>query len=169
MHSLTGQIDYESASFWVALASLALAIGVSAISIYLAQASVRIAQNSLDLTKELAARDLRDWTQRKWFDLYDAAEEFRTLLERFNVKYDRKLATKEFEDDAHELAFVSRRMIRFGGVFPENPTVNALFDCVRKWNLGENLFSKEMAGEYDDAIEGLRQQAQVPIEVLQKL
>jgi hypothetical protein len=168
MHCFTWKVDFESANFWVALASLAVAVAVSMASLCLSKASVRIAQNSLDLTKELAERDLRDWTQRKWFDVYDAAETFRALLERFNVKYDRKLPTKEFEDDAHELTFASRRMIRFACVFPENSTVNALFNCVRKWNLEEDLFSKEMAAGYDDAIEGLRQQAQVPVEVIQK-
>ncbi len=159
-------INYESASFWVSVVSLAVAVIVSAVSLYLSKASVRIAENSLKLTKELAERDLRDWTQRKWFDVYDAAEIFRTLLEKFQVKYDSKLATREFESDAHDLTFAARRMIRFACVFPQNPTINALFSCVNKWNLEENLFSKEMTAEYDDAIERLRQQAKVPAEVI---
>jgi hypothetical protein len=168
MHCFAWAINYESANFWVAVASLAVAVIVSVVSLYLSKASVRISKSSLKLTEELAERDLRDWTQRKWFDLYDASEIFRTLLERFQVKYDRKLATKEFESDAHELTFAARRMIRFACVFPQNTTVNALFSCVSKWNLEENLFSKQMAADYDDAIEELRQQAKVPAEVIQK-
>lgn len=168
MYCFASGINYESATFWVTVTSLAVAVIVSVVSLYLSKVSVRIAENSLKLTKELAERDLRDWTQRKWFDLYDAAEIFRTLLERFQVKYDKKLATIDFEDDAHELVFAARRMIRFGCVFPQNPTVNALFSCVNKWNLEENFFSKEMASDYDDAIEDLRQQAKVPAEVIQK-
>ncbi|MGB8494460.1 MAG: hypothetical protein WCE53_08695 [Candidatus Acidiferrum sp.] len=114
MYCFASGINYESATFWVTVTSLAVAVIVSVVSLYLSKVSVRIAENSLKLTKELAERDLRDWTQRKWFDLYDAAEIFRTLLERFQVKYDKQLATKDFEDDAHELVFAARRMIRFG-------------------------------------------------------
>jgi hypothetical protein len=160
-------INYEHANFWVAVASLGVAVIVSIVSLYLSKASVRISQNSLDLTKELAERDLRDWMQRKWFDLYDAAEVFRTLLDKLQVKYDKELKTIEFENEVNELTFAARRMIRFACVFPQNPTVNALFSCVNKWNLAENLFSKEMAAAYDDAIEALRQQAKVPSEIIQ--
>jgi hypothetical protein len=167
MHCLASGINYEHANFWVAVASLGVALIVSAVSLYLSKASVRISENSLKLTKELAERDLRDWMQRKWFDLYDAAEIFRTLLERFQVKYERKLPTKEFENDAHELTFAARRMVRFACVFPQNPTVNSLFACINKWKLDENLFSKGMAADYDDAIEALRQQAKVPAEIIQ--
>jgi hypothetical protein len=161
-------INYESGSFWVAVASLVIAVAVSAVSLILSWVSLSISKSSLNLTKELAESDLRDWTQRKWFDLFDAAENFRTHLERFQVKYDRKLATKEFEDDAHELAFAGRRIIRFASVFPKNATVDAFFGCVNKWNLEENLFSKAMAADYDEAIEGFRQYARVPAEVIKK-
>jgi hypothetical protein len=159
-------MNYESANFVVALASLLVAVIVSGASLYLAKVSVNISQNSLDLMKNLAERDHRDWTQRKWFDLYDAAEIFRTLLERFQVKYNEQLATKDFENDAHELTFAARRMIRFACVFPQNSTVGALFSCVNKWNLQESLFSKQMATDYDDVIEGLRQKALVPQAVI---
>jgi hypothetical protein len=70
------------------MVSLLVAVVVSGASLYLSKVSVNISQTSLDLMKELAERDLRDWTQRKWFDLYQAAEHFRTLLERFQAKYD---------------------------------------------------------------------------------
>ncbi len=168
MHCFAWARNYDSANFWVAVASLAVAVIVSVVSLYLSKVSVRISESSLNLAKELAERDLRDWTQRKWFDLFDAAENFRTLLERFQVKYKGRLATKEFEDDAHELVFAARRMLRFASVFPQNPTLDAFFSCIKKWNFEENLFSKEMAADYDDAIEGFRQQARVPAEVIKK-
>src|SRR5258708_319939 len=162
------KIDYESYAFWVTVASLAVAVIVSAASLYLAWVSVRISQSSLNLTKEIAERDQRDWTQRKWFDLFDAAEDFHTLLERFQVKYEKRLTTNEFENDVHELTFAARRTLRFASVFPQNPTVDAFFTCVRKWNLEKNLFSKEMRADYANAIEGFRQEATVPAEVIQK-
>ena len=88
MHCIASGINYEHANFWVAVTSLGVAVIVSAVSLYLSRASVRLAENSLRLTRDLAERDLRDWTQRKWFDLYDTAEIFRTLLEKFQVKYE---------------------------------------------------------------------------------
>jgi hypothetical protein len=116
--------------------------------------------------KELAERDLRDWTQRKWFDLYQAAEHFRTLLERFQAKYDKRLSTKEFEADAHELTLAGRQTLQFASVFPQNPTIDAFFACINKWDLDKNLFSKEMFTDYADAIEGFRQKALVPPAVI---
>jgi hypothetical protein len=161
-------IDYEHANFWVAVASLVVAVIVSGVSLYLSRASVRIAESSLALATDLAERDLRDWTQRKWFDLYVAAERFRTLLERFQVVYHGPLKTPEFEKDTHELNFAIRATIPYASVFPENPTIDAYFACIKKWKLDENLFSKEMAADYDDAIEGFRQKARVPADVIQQ-
>lgn len=161
-------MNYESSNFWVSVAALAVAVIVSIISLWLSRASVRISESSLKLATDSAARDLRDWTQRKWFDLYVAAEHFRTLLERFQAKYDRPLNTLEFEKDAHGLTFAARATLPYASVFPQNQTIDAYFECIRKWNLSENLFSKEMAADFDDAIEGFRQQARVPAEVIQK-
>jgi len=96
MRCLAAAINYESANFWFMVASLAVAVIVSVASLYLSKASVRISESSLNLTKEIAERELRDWTQRKWIHLYVAAENFRTLLERFQAKYDRPLNTEEF-------------------------------------------------------------------------
>ena len=96
---------YESATFWLTVVGTVVAIA--------SLVALAIAKSTLTLAKQVAEHEQRDWMQRKWFDLYDAAENFRTLLERFQVRYDRNLATKEFEDDAHELTFAARRMIRF--------------------------------------------------------
>jgi hypothetical protein len=155
---------YESATFWLTVVGTVVAIA----SLVGSLVALAIAKSTLALAKQVAEHEQADWMQRKWFDLFDAAENFRALLERFQVRYDRKLNTKEFENDAHELTFAARRTIRFASVFPQNPTVNAFFSCINKWNLAENLFSKEMAGDYDDAIEGFRQQARVPAEVIKK-
>jgi hypothetical protein len=124
VHYLPSGMNYESANFLVGVASLAVAVIVSIVSLRLSKASVRIAESSLKLTTDLAARDLRDWTQRKWFDLYIAAGHFRTLLERFQTKYDRTLNTPEFEKDAHELTFAARATLRYASVFPQNPTID---------------------------------------------
>jgi hypothetical protein len=159
---ILAQINYEAAGFWVTLASLVVAVVVSVASLYLSKASVRIAENSLKLSAEVAEREHRDWRQRKWFELYLAAENFATMLERLQTVYDRPLATEEFETDANNLTFAARQLIPYGAVLGKNPATNALFNCIGKWKLtGENLFSKQMLAEYEDAIEGLRQEALV--------
>jgi|ERR1700687_3925644 len=168
MHCFAWAIDYESDNFWVAVASLVVAVVVSGVSLRLSQVSVHISESSLNLTKELADRDLRDWTQRKWFDLYVTAERFRMLLERFQTIYDGPLHTLEFEKDANDLNFAIRETLPYAAVFPQNPTIDSFFNCIRKWKLDENLFSKEMLAAYIDAIEGFRQEAKVPEVVIQK-
>jgi hypothetical protein len=155
---------YESATLWLTVVGTIVAVA----SLVGSLVALAIAKSTLELAKQVAEHEQRDWTQRKWFDLFDAAENFRTLLERFQVKYQSKLTTTEFVDDAHELTFAARRALRFASVFPQNPTVNAFFACVNKWNLEENFFSKEVAADYDDAIEGFRQEARVPAEVIKK-
>jgi hypothetical protein len=83
------------------------------------------------------------------------------MLERLQAIYDRPLATKEFETDANNLTFAARQLIPYGAVLGKNPATEALFSCIAKWKLDENLFSKQMLAEYEDAIEGLRQEALV--------
>ena len=166
---ILAQINYEAAGFWVTLASLVVAVVVSVASLYLSRASLQIAKNSLKLSEEVAEREHRDWRQRKWFDLYFAAENFATLLERFQTIYDRPLATKEFEKDANDVTFAARQMVAYGAVFPRNPAVEGLFSCINKWKLTDaNLFSKQMFSEYLNAIEELRQEALVHSTILLK-
>jgi hypothetical protein len=150
-------IDYESGTFWVPIAAL----GVSAASFAAAVVALFLAKSSLTQAQQVADRDLRNWTQRKWFDLYEAAEKFCLLLEQFQAKYDQHLETKEFIDDVNALTFAARRTLPFASVFPQNPTVDAFFACINKWKLDENLFSKKMLEEYQDAIEGFRQKSLV--------
>jgi hypothetical protein len=81
-------IDYESGNFWVGIAVLFVSVAslvAAIVALVLAKASVRLAESSLTQAQQVAEHELRDWKQRKWFDLYDAAESFITLLERFQV------------------------------------------------------------------------------------
>ena len=85
---------YESATFWLTVVGTLVAVASPVGSLV----ALAIAKSTLTLAKQVAEYEQRDWMQRKWFDLFDAAENFRTLLERFQVKYDRKLATTECEN-----------------------------------------------------------------------
>lgn len=150
-------IDYESRNFWVAIAALI----ITAASLIAAIIALLLAKIALVQSQQVADRDLRNWTQQKWFDLYEAAEKFCLLLEQFQAKYDKRLETKEFIDDVNGLTFAARRTLPFASVFPQNPTVDAFFACIKKWKLDENLFSKNMLEDYADAIEGFRQKSLV--------
>jgi hypothetical protein len=156
-------MSYESAGFWVALVALIVAF----VSLYLAKVGVDVAKSSLTLAEDVARREQRDWVQRKWFDLYFEAVQFENRLEHFRTIYDRVLATEEFEKAANELAFSARRLLAYASVFPQNPAIDYLFACINKWPLeGENLFSKQMLEDYENAIEELRQHARVESTVL---
>jgi len=167
--------SYETAEFWLTFASLTVAVIsllvatiVSIVSVNLSKASVRIAQRSLDFAKEVAAREQRDWAQRKWFDLYLEAEKFTNSLEHLQTLYDVPLETTEFETLANNVTFAGRHVITLASVFPQNTAINALFACVQKWPLSShNLLTKQMLAEYADAIELLRQKALVDPSILQ--
>ena len=167
---------YEAAEFWITFASLVVAVislsvatVVSIVSVNLSKTSVSIAQRSLDFAKEVAAREQRDWAQRKWFDLYLEAERFTNSLEHLQALYDAPLETAEFETLANNVTFAGRHMITIASVFPQNTAINALFACVQKWPLSpHNLLSKQMLADYADAIELLRQKALVDPSILQR-
>src|SRR5882762_5518059 len=89
---------YEATEFWLTVASLVVAVVslfvatiVSLISLNLSKASVIVGQRSLDLAREVAAREHDEWAQRKWFDLYLEAERFSNLIEHFQTVFDRPL------------------------------------------------------------------------------
>jgi hypothetical protein len=157
-------LNYETATFWATVVGTIVAVA----SLVGSLVALAIAKSSLTLAKQVAEQEQRDWKQRKWFDLYAAAENFRTLLERFQTIYDKPLPTLEFEKDANDLIFASRKTLLYASVFPQNPTVDAFFKCIQKWKLDENRFSKKMLAEYIDAIEGFRQEARVPEVLIQK-
>jgi hypothetical protein len=168
--------NYEAAEFWLTFASLAVAVIsllvatiVSIVSLNLSKASVIVGQRSLDLARAVAAREHDEWAQRKWFDLYLEAERFSNLIEHFQTVFDRPLQTLEFETHANEVTFAGRDMLTHAGVFPQNAGIDAVFSCLRKWPLSpQNLLSKQMLAEYNDAIELLRQKALINPSILQR-
>ena len=70
------QMNYDSVSLWIAVASFVVSI-----------AACLIAWSSLSQAKQVAGRDRKDWKQRKWFDLYFSASEIYDSLDRFSCAY----------------------------------------------------------------------------------
>jgi hypothetical protein len=146
----------DSLSLWIAVASLLVSL-----------AATWVAANSLFQAKRVADRDLRDWRQRKWFDLYLEASEVGTSIERFQATYDdSSLGTETFLRDRNELMILLRRMYSKASVFPQNPEVIALMKCAIGNRDVSRVLSKEFLTKFGDAIEGLRLNALVDTTVL---
>src|SRR5271170_268174 len=115
-------MNYESASLWIAVASAAIALVslfFSVVATRIAKSSLVIADSSLTQAKEVADRELRDWRQMKWFDLYFAASEFRDSLDHFQKRYNAaSLGTVSFIKDRNDLMFLFRRVASMAVVFP---------------------------------------------------
>jgi hypothetical protein len=69
-------LDYNLVSLIVAVASLIVAA-----------AAAVVAARSLSEAKRVAERDLRDWRQRTWFEVYYKADEVYDALQAFQARY----------------------------------------------------------------------------------
>jgi hypothetical protein len=163
-------INYESASFWISVAVAIIAVVslvVSLVATRLAKASVVIANSSLAQAKEVADRDLRNWRQMKWFDLYFAVSEFSDNLENFQKQHStRPLDPVEFGKDRNNLMFLFRRAASMAMVFPRDPAIDSLTACAKRFDDPTHLMSKDLLTVVEDAVEGLRQRALVQENVL---
>ncbi len=163
-------MNYESASLWIAVASAAIALVslfVSVVATRIAKSSLVIADSSLTQAKEVADRELRDWRQTKWFDLYFAISEFRDSLEHFQTQYDASdLETFNFGKDRNALMFLFRRLASMAVVFPRDPAIDALRTCIEGFSEPAESLSKVRLAKVGDAVEGLRQKALVHPAVL---
>ncbi len=152
----TAAMNYESVSFWVAVASLLTSA-----------AAVWIGKSSLSQAEQVAERDRKDWQQRKWFDLYFQASETYHSLEHFQTLYDsRSLSTAECVKDRNALMFLFRKMYAVAVVFPRNSVIDALASCADGLENAEEVLSKARLQKMFDAVEGLRLKALVNATVL---
>lgn len=163
-------MDYQSASLWISVASAVIALVslfVSVVATRIAKSSLVIADSSLTQAKEVADRELRDWRQTKWFDIYFAASEFRNSLEHFQTQYDAaSIGTVSFINDRNNLMFLFRKVASMAMVFPKNSAINALAASVEGFREPAQALSTERLALVDDAVEGLRQKARVNPAVL---
>jgi len=163
-------MKYEAANFWIAVTSAATALAslfVSLVATRVAKSALVIADSSLAQAKEVADRELRDWRQMKWFDLYFAASEFRDSLEHFQARYDAaSVGTVNFVKDRNDLMFLFRRVASMAMVFPQHPAIDALASSAKGFREPAQSLSAERLAIVDDAVEGLRQKALVNPAVL---
>lgn len=151
----TTAINYESISFWVAMASFLTSV-----------AALFIAWSSLSQAKQVADRDRRDWKQRKWFDLYFKANQVYDSLDRFQTLYDAATpCTTEFQKDWNDLMFLIREVQSMAVVFPKNSVIEEILSSTAVKDHAEAL-SKCRLKKVLNAVDGIRLKALVDPTVL---
>jgi hypothetical protein len=156
---LSFAITYESVTLAVAVASLISAI-----------AAAWIANSSLAQARQIAERDLRDWKQRKWFDLYFKASEAYDFLDFFQNTYPSETSqtwgTDGWKQDWNKLMFMIREVHSMAAAFPKAPELNDLFAATAVFKNPAEATSKDRLKAIFDALEGLRTKALVDKSVL---
>jgi hypothetical protein len=159
-------MNYQSASFWVCIASLLVALA----SLIIAGFATLIARNSLLQAERVAERDLRDWRQRKWFDLYFMASEVYHSLDRFKSKHEGKNPATRWDQetliDFNELMFATRKLGAVAFVFPKCPSIDQLIGALAVFSNRDEAFSSERLDKVFDAVENVRAKTLVDASIL---
>lgn len=154
-----GTISYESVSLWVSLASLLVSIA----AVWIAKSSLSRAEDSLRQAERVADRDLRDWRQRTWFDLFVIADEVHTSLLFFKTEYGSPSSPPwgngERQQDFNNLVTILAKAYTKAVVFPINPATDEFFSSVAAIKSGEDALSEELLNKIFDSVEKIRQKA----------
>jgi hypothetical protein len=150
--------NYNLVSLIVAIASLVVA-----------GAATKIAKNSLSEAGRVAERDLRDWKQRTWADVYLKADEAHDVLNAFQVQYAGAIPAPtseglaDFVKKRNDLIHLLRRVNSIAALFPGNEIMNELFAITRTGGFKENgaLLSKETLDKLFNAVENIREKARI--------
>jgi hypothetical protein len=156
---LSPTMESGTLSHLVTYQSVALASAI--VSLLVGVAAVLVAKSSLSQAMRVADRELKDWKQRKWFDLYFKADEAYDMLERFQVLYPdpSDLLTDEGKEEWNDLMLVMRAVNRMAVVFPKNPAIDNLLSTTAIFKDPHLALSGEQRKRVFDAVEGIRQQA----------
>lgn len=148
---------------------------ISVISVPISFIALFISKASLSQAKTVADRDLKDWRQTKWFDLYLSANEAYDELDRFqalycDTPYEENISTPAFVTDWNNLNRLIRLAHAMAGVFPINKIVTQLFDnttlSADRTEACSKIFSKEYKKNFFDAVDDLRLSALVDGSIL---
>jgi hypothetical protein len=149
----------SAASLWIAKASLNAANTAS-----------RTADETLRQAKDVADRDLADWRQLKWFDLYIRARDMGTALEYFQTKYRRTLRDPqqdhEMNKDYNDFMLLNRQCMTLAVVFPKNEVIENLAAAAAAFRDWKEALSPRRLELIEDAIEEIRTLALLRPEVL---
>lgn len=147
------------ASLWIAKASLNAA-----------ETASRTADDTLRQAKDVADRELADWRQSKWFDLYVRARDMGTALEYFQTKYKGKLLDPrkdhEMNKDYNDFMVLNRQCMTLAVVFPKNDVIENLAAAAAAFRDWKEALSPDRLKLIEDSIEEIRTLALVRPEVL---
>lgn len=149
----------STASLWIAKASLNAANTAS-----------RTADETLRQAKDVADRDLGDWRQSKWFDLYIRARDMGTALEYFQTKYRRThrdpQQDHEMNKDYNDFMLLNKQCMTLAVVFPKNEVIENLAAAAAAFRDWKEALSPKRLELIEDAIEEIRTLALLRPEVL---
>jgi hypothetical protein len=106
------------------------ALWIANSSLDAAKTASRTADDTLQQAKKVAHRDLADWRQSKWFDLYVRGRDMGTTLEYFQTKYKGTLLDPrkdhEINGNCNDFMALNRRCMTMAVVFPKNEIIENL-------------------------------------------
>ena len=178
----TQNIDVQS--LHVAIQTLWITTTISVASLFAALASLWIAKASLDAAKtagrtaddtlrqakQVADRDLADWRQSKWFDLYVRAHDMSTTLEYFQTKYKGTLLDPRKDHEMNKVyndfMALNRQCMALAVVFPKNDVIENLAAAAAAFRDWKEALAPDRLKLIEDSIEEIRTLALLRPEVL---
>ncbi|MGA9802042.1 MAG: hypothetical protein WBQ19_17765 [Terriglobales bacterium] len=149
----------EIVSHLVSYQSITLAAAIG--SLLAGVAAVLVAKSSLSQAKQVADRELKDWKQRKWFDLYFRADEAYDALERFQALYPSPadVLTEKGKKEWNDLMRVMRAVHRMAVVFPKHPAIEDFLASTAIFKDMKLALSAEQRQKIFDAVDKIREHA----------
>jgi hypothetical protein len=136
---------------------------LAAESLNQAKASKELAAQSLRQASDVAERQLTDWRQSKWLELYFRASEVCDTLERFQKIHkphtgeDRH--SQPLASDYNDFISLNRRCMAMAVVFPKNDAVDKLFKAMAAFKNFDEIYSTERLQSIADAVQDVRELA----------
>lgn len=129
-----------------------------------------LAAESLRQAKDVAQRELADWRQSKWFELYFRASEMCDTLEHFQKVHKPRTGEYQYSEpiasDYNRFIFLNRRCLTMAAVFPKNDVIDKLAAAAAAFKEWEEVFSKERLQVIAEAVHDIRELALVHPAVL---
>ena len=122
-----------------------------------------LAAESLRQAKDVAERELTDWRQSKWLELYFRASEMCDTLEHFQKVHKPDAGEYRYSEpiasDYNNFIFLNRKCLTMAAVFPKNDAVDKLAAAAAAFREWEEVFSEERLKAIGEAVQDIRELA----------
>jgi hypothetical protein len=158
-------------TLWITFAMGVASLIIAIISVWISRASLRaaetagrLADETLRQAQESAEREIADWRQTKWFDLYFQASQVYDALDHFQTKHFEQSSLSAFwaaqtMSEYNDFNFLNRKMIAMAVVFPKNDAVDKLVTAAAAFKDREQSLSRERLKLIADAVQDIRELA----------